>query len=178
MPASMDVELRSHLFQDGLEQGAFLFAEVQESPDRLRLEARDRYLVPPEGWEVQREDLLVMKDSERAKIMKIARDLGYAAVDCHSHPFSLDGVFFSPSDRKGATEFADYVSWKLSRKPFVTSVWGEASFDAVVWHKDFSTARRVDEIQILGDRARILVPRGTWFSRPEPGCGGVDRGRS
>lgn len=166
IPAPIESEVRSHLFQDDFEQGAFLFAEVRESPGQLHLEVSDRYLVPAEGWEIQRKDLLVMKDTERAKIMKVARDMGCAVVDCHSHPHSQERVFFSPSDRKGSVESAQYVSWKLSGRPYVATVWGEASVDAVVWQGDFSTVGRIDEILVVGSGARVLVPRGTWFVRP------------
>ncbi len=165
IPEGLERVLRSHLFQNELEQGAFLFAQPLRYQDELRLEAVDVYLIRPSGWQVQLEVYLEMKDAERAKIMKIAKDRDLAVIDCHSHPGSDDDVWFSPSDKRGISEFAAYVKWKLGGKPFTAMVWGESSVDAVGWHDSFEKASKVEEVRILGDSARVLAPRGTWFRR-------------
>src|SRR5204862_2134353 len=130
-------------FQNEVEQGAFLFAEARSDGGELQLNVTDFYLVPPRGWEVQMEVYLQMKDSERAKIMKLAREKNLCAIDCHSHPRADDDVWFSPSDVAGISEFAEYAKWKLDGKPFAAMVWGEESVDAVLWHGDFTAAERV-----------------------------------
>ena len=163
IPSDLEKTLRKHLFQNELEQGAFLFTKVHRNQNELRLEAEDFYLVPEEGWQVQLEVYLEMKDSERAKIMALARKAGYAAIDCHSHPGSNGEVDFSPSDRYGITDFAAYAKWKLDGKPFAATVWGEESLDAVVWMGDFKGALPVDEVRIHGSRVVSIKPRGTWF---------------
>ena len=56
IPDRLDATLREHLFQNPVEQGAFLFAEVRETTGQLILEVADMYLVPPDGWSVQLED--------------------------------------------------------------------------------------------------------------------------
>src|SRR5213076_1446203 len=98
-----------HLLQNDLEQGAFLFATVSEAGGGLHLDVVDHYLVPAEGWEAQEDVFLKMADSERAKIMQIARAKGLAAIDCHSHPMSDADVWFSASDRIGIRDFAQYA---------------------------------------------------------------------
>jgi len=172
IPARLKERLLEHLFQNHLEQGAFLFARATNgTKDFLRFDATDMYLIPPEGWAVQLEVYLEMKNAERAKIMKMARDGGYAVLDCHSHPGSHDQVEFSPSDRAGITNFAAYAKWKLSSQPYAAMVWGEKSVDAVVWYGAFDQARPIQEVLITDeDVRRILVPRGSWFSaRPVRG---------
>jgi hypothetical protein len=163
IPQKIAKRLRAHLFQNRLEQGAFLFAHAVESDGAISMKVQDVYLVPPEGWRAQLEVYLEMTDEERAKIMKMARDGGYAVIDCHSHPGSDDDVEFSLSDRSGITDFAPYVQWKLSGRPFAALVWGEESQDGVMWNGDFHEAQRIDEVTISGRKKIVLYPRATWF---------------
>src|SRR5258706_13522804 len=79
IPPEIAKTLRQHLFQNELEQGAFLFAEAKHENGALNLITADCYLVPASGWEVQMEVYLQMKDSERAKIMKLAREKSLCA---------------------------------------------------------------------------------------------------
>jgi hypothetical protein len=166
IPSAAARVLREHLFQNEVEQGAFLFARQDAAAVGLRLVVEHLYLVPPLGWEVQMEVYLEMRDSERAKIMKLARDKNLAAIDCHSHPQAGERVRFSPSDVAGITEFAQYARWKLDGKPFAAIVCGEESVDAVVWHGTFSQAEPVHEIRVSGNPPRVLVPNGSWFRDP------------
>lgn len=166
LPFDLGQQLSGHLLQGDLEQGAFLFATSTFLDDDLILTADRVYRVPPDGWEVQTQDYLQLKDTERAKIMKFARDGGYALIDCHSHPASDSDVTFSCSDRSGITEFAAYAKWKLDGKPYIAMVWGESSVDAVAWYGNFAAAMPVAEVRVAGDRPRVFVPRGTWHHRP------------
>ncbi len=166
IPSSIAATLHQHLFQNEVEQGAFLFAKAGCDAGRLHLDVTDFYLVPARGWEVQMEVYLQMKDSERAKIMKLARDKNLCAIDCHSHPHAGDDVWFSPSDVAGIREFARYAKWKLDGKPFGAMVWGEQSVDAVLWQGEFADAERVALVKILGNANQTLIPTGSWFHVP------------
>lgn len=163
IPEDIQRVLREHLFQNELEQGAFLFAHIVNSSKKFGLEATDIYLVPPHGWQVQLDIHLEMKDSERARIMNIARTRGLAVIDCHSHPNSNDAVWFSPSDYLGITEFASYAKWKLEGRPYAAMVWGTSSVDAVIWYDTFTEAYQVDEVSIVGNSTEIMIPKRTWF---------------
>lgn len=167
IPANVAVTLRHHLFRNHLEQGAFLFAEVKQNLLGMHLFVKDFYLVPADGWEVQEDVYLQMKDSERAKIMKMARDKNLSAIDCHSHPRAADNVWFSPSDVAGINEFAQYAKWKLPGKPFAAMVWGEKSVDAVLWYGDFARGQRVHKIKIAGTPTKTMAPTGSWFRAPK-----------
>ncbi len=163
IPSSTARTLQRHLFQSELEQCAFLFAEARYEKGGLNLVVRDYHLVPARAWEVQAEVYLQMKDSERARIMKRARNENLCAIDCHSHPGARDDVWFSPTDVEGITEFAQYAKWKLDGKPFAAMVWGEESVDAVLWQRGFLRAGRVTCVQIIGNPTRTLIPTGSWF---------------
>jgi hypothetical protein len=176
LPAGLPQQLRAHLFQNELEQGAFLYARPQIDADGVCLEVAEAFFVPPEGWAIQTEVHLEMKNEMRAKIMQQAWAGDFAAIDCHSHPHANGQVWFSPSDKWGITDFAAYAKWRLGGKPFAAIVWGWSSADAVVWHGDFTAPQRVDRI-LVGSIKSVLRPRGTWF-RPQPSYwGGKSYGR-
>jgi len=166
IPSGIAATLHQHLFQNEVEQGAFLFANARRDNRELHLDVADFYLVPARGWEVQMEVYLQMKDSERAKIMKLAREKNLCAIDCHSHPRAGDDVWFSPSDVAGITDFAQYAKWKLDGKPFAAMVWGEQSADAVLWQGEFTNAERVAAVKIVGSASQTLIPTGSWFHTP------------
>lgn len=166
IPAEIRNVLHRHFFQNEVEQGAFLLAEAERPRGRLNLVVADYYLVPAHGWEVQAEIYLQMKDSERAKIMRLAREKDLCAIDCHSHPHANDDVWFSPSDIAGIAEFAQCAKWKLDGKPFAAMVWAEESVDAVLWQGNFDSGQRVDTVKILGDPDQIIIPTGSWFHAP------------
>lgn len=178
IPQKIDRVVRAHLFQSNLEQGAFLMANVELNKKRICFDVVDVYLVPKEGWQVQHEVYLEMKDSERAKIMNLARQGGYAVIDCHSHPDSDSRVAFSPSDRLGITDFAAYAKWKLDGKPFAAMVWGERSVDAVIWWGDFLQPELVDEVQIRSNPIITIKPQGSWqINKPRPWWGRIFHGK-
>ena len=179
IPNVLFEQLRSFFFQSNLEQGAFLFANAKGP----HIEVVDAYFIPPEGWSVQMDVYLEMEDSERGKIMQMARQKGCAVIDCHSHPDSGTDVWFSPSDIAGITKFAAYVKWKLPGTPYVATVWGEESVDGIVWPAGSNKPERLDSVVIRSDSGtttKSMKPRGTWFREPrsywrkEPSAGKRD----
>ena len=90
---------------------------------------------------------LEMSHEARADSQNRPRRRDATVIDCHSHPHSTDAVWFSPSDRSGITEFAQYVRWKLSRNRFAALVWGEDSVDGVVWQDDFAQAQALGAVR-------------------------------
>ena len=163
IPEHIFEPFHAHLFQNELEQGAFFFG-TQSADDELVVDAL--YTVPASGWEVQLEVYLEMKDRERSNIMRTAVQRGSAIVDCHSHPGAADDVWFSPSDITGIRAFAQYAKWKLRGKPYIASVWGERSVDAVVWQENYQAPTLITEVRIVGDKTRSLVPTGSWLREP------------
>jgi hypothetical protein len=159
--------LLAHLFQSDVEQGAFLFYKPAQTAAELKLEAVHMYLVPPEGWEYQSSFHLALKDEERAKVMKLARNKSCGIIDCHSHIGLSEEVSFSPSDVAGIREFSGYVKWKLDGKPYAALVFSEQTVDAVCWYGDFKDPHRIDKIHVLGKSPEVITPRATWFEKPK-----------
>lgn len=164
LPDAVRQVLWRHLFQSRLEQGAFLFAEEEQSPNAFALNVKDLYLIPADAWAHQMEVYLEMKDEERGRILKMARDKNLSLIDCHSHPGAEGDVWFSPSDRAGIAEFAQYAKWKLPGHAFAAIVCGESSVDAVLWSDSFECALPVDDINFAGERSQKLLPTQSWFT--------------
>lgn len=162
IPTDIKKRVYRHLFQNDLEQGAFLYSRYIEDIDKMNLEVVDQYLVPRSGWQIQSGFHLELKDDERAKIMKLARDKKYALIDCHSHINLEKQVSFSPSDKIGITEFSSYVKWKLDGRPYVAIALNETSSDAVGWQGNYSKPCRIDEIRIVRSNQSTMIPRYTW----------------
>lgn len=141
-------QLIGHLFQNKLEQGAFLLAEHHQQKHALRITATDIIAIGPAGWRVQLPYYLEMQDQERARVMKIARDNKAMLIECHSHPGSGTNVRFSPSDQKGITDFVQYAQWKLPNQPYAAIVWGEGSFDGQIWYGDFAIPQPIDDVLV------------------------------
>lgn len=163
IPENIYRDVYSHLLQNELEQAAFLFANENTSPSTCELLVKDAYLVHGEGWETQEDIHLEMKDTERAKIMALARKGNFSVIDCHSHPNTEYKAWFSASDVHGITDFALYAKWKLSGRPFGAMVWTDSSMDSVIWKNEFESAITADEIIILSKPSKIIVPEGTWY---------------
>lgn len=49
LPGEIERRVRAHLFQNELEQGAFLFAQIKQETAQTILEVAEVYLVPPDG---------------------------------------------------------------------------------------------------------------------------------
>lgn len=162
IPEHIFARVHAHLFQNDLEQGAFLFGSVSQN----LFIVDDAYLIPPAGWAVQLEVYLEMNDEERAKVMTIAMKRGASVVDCHSHPGAIDDVWFSPSDILGINAFAQYAKWKLRGAIYVASVWGESSMDAVVWSGNYDEPQVLESIEVSGATTRQVTATGSWFREP------------
>lgn len=165
IPRSLHQALQAHLFQNHLEQGAFLLAQPERANGTLSLKAHNLYLISPDGWAIQSSVHLEMTDEQRAKVMKIGRDGGWSLIECHSHPGSGDDVAFSVSDYAGLDEFVPYVRWKLDGRPYAALVWGEASVDGCVWHDDFQVAHPVTSVLVksLWGQKHISLARQNDF---------------
>jgi hypothetical protein len=125
--------LRKHLFKGKEEQGAFLFAIDATGFSEMTLKVEDVYLIPPEAWDVQKSYYLELSQTEKVKIMLMARKRNCHLIECHSHRSRYGMKFFSPSDIYGLKEFITYVRWKLPGKKYGALVWTKKSLYGELW---------------------------------------------
>jgi hypothetical protein len=148
IPERLYRSLAKHLFKGSLEQGAFLFATDSSISGEPALEVKNLYLIPSEAWDVHSPYYLELKDTEKVRIMKMARQLDCHLIECHSHRHSSGPARFSPSDISGLDEFVEYVRWKLPGKKYGALVWTESSVYGQVWNGGQASPTDVSEVRI------------------------------
>lgn len=138
------------------EHAAFLFANVSHSASEIKLEYRDWYAVPSDGFLIQSAYHIELSDETRATIIKRAHDLQACIVEFHSHLGSYE-VGFSGSDVSGLKEFVPHVMWRLKDRPYAAVVVSKSGFDALIWPTDANLPELLSEICV---GKRILRPTG------------------
>ena len=105
IPTTIATHLHQHLFQNKLEQGAFLFAGYSVNGGELKLGSISYYCVPPDGWDVRRANISPDEGFRACQDNAYgAQNEYFRAIDCHSHPHANDDVWFSPSDVAGVPQ--------------------------------------------------------------------------
>jgi hypothetical protein len=122
--------LRSN--QDGDEEAAFLFADIETTPRGVIFHVHDWYKVEPTDYASRGFDGIELTDSCRGQILKRAHDEGRSLLECHSHPGWRQAVF-SRFDFEGFEEFVPHVRWRLKGRPYAAVVVADTSFDALAW---------------------------------------------
>ena len=156
MPITLDLSAEQHErltahLQDNdaeVEQVAFAFCDIEETPANLRFAAKELYLVPSNDLDVQESYHISLTDDGLARIIKSAWDKRLALAEFHSH---LDFGFrtrFSPSDIYGLNEFVPHVRWRLKGMPYVAIVLGTSEFDALAWRSPLP--ERLDSLLVDG----------------------------
>ncbi len=130
---SVHDRLFEHLFKDGMEQVAFVFAEATATGDGVLFSAQDAYLVQADEFAFQSEYHVSLNDDCLGRVIKQAWDRKASLVDLHSHISGLHPTRFSPSDLCGLSDFVPHVWWRLKHKPIAALVVSPSSFDALVW---------------------------------------------
>jgi hypothetical protein len=150
--------LREHLGSGDVEQVCFLVAVPCDSSG---LKVTDFYPVPPEEFDFQSDFHVSLRDEVRASVIKRAWDAGGCLVEAHSHE-NGDPVRFSASDLSGFDEWVPHVRWRLRQRPYVALVFGDDTFDALVWG-DGDTPEPISEIRI--DGTAVITPTNISYHR-------------
>jgi len=149
VPLAQHHELLEHLRPRDAEQVAFLFSEPQVDREALRIV--ELYPVPPEGFVWQSAYHVTLTDDVRAYVIQRATQLGGSLVEAHSH-VGGDPVAFSKSDLEGFEEWVPHVRWRLRGRPYVALVFGDTTFDALVWQSDGPLVSALRGIDCDGDQ--------------------------
>jgi len=138
------------------EEVAFVFADVLRGTDELKVEHKEWYAVPPDGFLVRSLGYIELTDETRASVIKRAHDLNATLVELHSHPYQSKARF-SPSDLEGLKEFVPHVIWRLKDRPYVAVVVTPTGFDALIWLSSSNRPVGLSELQV---GRRTLRPTG------------------
>lgn len=142
--------------QSKSEQAAFLFADASHSAGEIKLEYREWYAVPSNGFLIQSAGYIELSDETRAMVIKRAHDLQACLVEFHSHLYSYE-VSFSWSDVSGLREFVPHIMWRLKGRPYAAVVVGKSDFDSLIWSTDANSPELLSEIHVGN---RVLRPTG------------------
>lgn len=145
IPRDLADQLERHLEQGVDEQLAFMLAAW----DGDEADVLDLRLVPSVAFDLQTPWHLSLSDEERAAVIKWAHDRGAALVEAHVHRRG-DPAEFSASDRSGLEAFVPHVWWRLRHRPYVALVFGESTFDALVWRSDPGSPEPVNALRVEG----------------------------
>lgn len=139
--------LRAHLLppDNVLEQAAFGFARVESVEDQLLLRLMEWLPVKRDGFDVQSEAYLKLRDGMSGHVIKRAHDLGCSLIEFHSHMGHWPAMF-SPSDLHGFEEFVPHVWWRLKGRPYAAIVVTDAGFDGLAWADSPNTPIALDAL--------------------------------
>jgi molybdopterin-synthase adenylyltransferase len=151
MLKSMWDSLKQHLFRDTPKEGAavLLCKENRTSQGETLL---GHTLVFPEkdDLEVQESAAVGYKKEFQQKLLALCKGEEFHLVACHSHPFSQEGVRFSPIDDQWDQEFCTYTSRCLPGMIHGSLVMGQKSCDARFFDKQSQSLVPLDRIYLVG----------------------------
>ena len=165
MPARLIIEgadaarLSDHLARGDDEQLAFMLAEWDGDQARVV----DLRLVENVAFDLQTPWHISLGDEEVSEVIRWAHASGLSLVEAHVHRDG-DPAGFSPSDRGGLDAFVPHVWWRLRHRPYIALVFGESTFDALVWRHDTTTPDGLDALVVPGAADRVPTGRSlrTW----------------
>lgn len=161
--------LRNHFFQNGMEQAAFLYADVKIRDGDALFDVRSLEIVPPAGFDHRSSFHLALSDDQLGSVIKTAWDRGCSLIEAHSHPGAVPPVQFSTSDLYGLNEVVPHVWWRLGARPYLALVVGPRSFDALVWTTSPEDPEPLEMASVAGRAARPTRLTFAWLNGVEAG---------
>lgn len=149
VPQRIADELDRHLAHGADEQLAFMLA-TWDGDDAEVVDIRP---VEDIAFDLQTPWHLSVSDDERAAVIKWAHDRGAALIEAHVHR-DADPVGFSPSDRVGLDAFVPHIWWRLRHRPYIALVFGEVTFDGIVWRTGPNAPEAVAALRVDGRNDR------------------------
>lgn len=147
--ASLNRDLRRHLFKADVEQLAFLLARQLDSNSQV-FKLTELWLVPSHGFEIQSRFHISLLPEIHAKVIKWAWDQGASLVEAHSHRGDMPAAF-SPSDIAGFEETVPHVWWRLEGRPYAALVFTHQGFDGLVWMTSPSSPLGIEGLRVEGE---------------------------
>lgn len=153
-----------------LESGGVLIARVVQAGEQLRLLAR-RYLpVPPEHYELQAVDALVIRSDGFVPALAAAEDDEAIAIWFHTHP-GLDGAPYpSRHDERVDRLMADTVRIRTNQPYYATLIASPGRSGALRFTGTLQSSEEawsIERIWIVGERFTLLPSDGAPVPVPQ-----------
>lgn len=148
--------LRNHLLlEEERESAAFLVAGFFENGEGFHFTVRD-VLIPEEkdynfrsGYHIEVSPIFFNK-----AISKAERS-GITVIQCHSHPFSKDELWYSPSDYAGESTSSQTIRDCLNDKPMGSLLFGQNMIMGRAWFSPNQKPEPIDRLIIVDRHMRI-----------------------
>jgi hypothetical protein len=139
MPVAIEVEatlhakLVVHLRSSETEEVAFLAGRPDVSTSTI--DVFEMLAVPAEDLPVKTAYHLRLADHARAGVISWAHERSAILIEAHAHRSGRPAEF-SASDLWGLEDWVPHVRWRLANRPYVALIFGDDSFDGLVWQGD------------------------------------------
>jgi hypothetical protein len=142
--------LSDHLARGADEQLAFMLAAVDGDEARVI----DLWLIEDASFDIQTPWHLSLGDDTLGDVIRWAHAASASLIEAHVHRDG-DPARFSLSDWAGLDAFVPHAFWRLRHRPYVALVFGEATFDGLVWRQDATIAEPVESLFVDGQPPRL-----------------------
>jgi Prokaryotic homologs of the JAB domain len=146
VPGGASARIRAHLARQ-----AEMVAFLQGTIDGATVTTHAELLLGPAQVELNRWHV-ALTDEARRKVLQWATG-AEALVEAHSHGALAGPARFSSTDLDALREWVPHVRWRVPRVTYLALVYGDDSFDGLVWQSDHMPSQ-------LGEVA--LEGEGTW----------------
>jgi hypothetical protein len=163
MTSSIASQIQAHLFQNELEQAAFLFARPLLDNQQVILKVEKLHLIEADIWPIQQALCKEIRQLGHSSVIQEALKNNFTIISCHSHPGSRDKVIFSQIDKVAIEELVSSAKETMPEQGFAATVWGEYSVDAVYWERFDTPPRPISTIKVTSNMSLTMETRSTWF---------------
>lgn len=155
--ALLEVTMQAHAPR---EMAAFLIAGHRQDRRGHHFVVREVMLPSEADFEVHENLSLRVSPVYFNKVIGRAERSGLTVIMVHSHPFSKGEVHYSWVDDEGERVSSKTLYECLGNKPSASLLFGEDCLTGRVWAKPGTEPLLIDEVRILGRRARFVALNG------------------
>jgi molybdopterin/thiamine biosynthesis adenylyltransferase len=148
--------IRDHLFQDDKEQLASILCGISQSPNQTKFLCREVIRARPGDLKHHSPTRASASKDYRKRILIECLEGGFSLIDCHSHPFSYQDVYFSNLDDRNDLENSAYFSEKIPNAHYISMVFGRNTFRARLFDKEQRKMTPIEEFIITGPNMRKI----------------------
>lgn len=167
------------LARQDVESAGLLFGEATPTPTSIVIAIREAFALPDEAYHIRRGDQLSLNPIALNRLMRPARDCGWAVFTIHTHPGATT-PWFSAADDAGDARLMPSLACQTPSVPHGSLVLVNNGSAVARTFDDGNTATEVP-LQIVG---RVLSaayvpahPAEPWFSRQELALGARGQGQ-
>ncbi len=148
--------LRSYLLSDPKQEAAaFLVAGFFKNDNGIHFVVRDVLIPEDKDYNFRSDYHLEVSPIFFNKAISRAERNNVTVIQCHSHPFSKDELWYSPSDYAGESTSSRTIRECLENKPMGSLLFGQNMVMGRVWLGPNKKPEAIDELRIVDRHMQI-----------------------